>query len=255
MSEKERNDGAPDNTEPEASAVAHVGDEQIPAALENVNRHEKKGSGSDPAKPGFIKQIIARALGNNAVLMRALAICAVLGATTTLKNGLMLSIAAVLVLIPLSFIMALFASKIPSGLFYPIALLISGVLFTPVYYFAGILAPQVTQACSFYLPVTAVNAALLLEPKAMKKSNPIRRALVAGIGDAAGYCIILILFSFFREIVALGTLYGKAVPDILAFRLGFFGAVPGVLLLLGISIAIVQAVKNRRASQDTKEGS
>ena len=124
-----------------------------------------------------------KALKENAVIIRVLAICTVLGATTALKNGLLLAAAAFLVTIPLYLIMALL-KKVPMFVYFSAALLIAGALETPVIMLASHFFPEVTLSCSYFLPITAVNAVLMLDLHALRG----KRSLIRSLEPVWGMC-------------------------------------------------------------------
>ena len=190
-----------------------------------------------------------KAVISNPVLVRLLAVCTVLGATTALKNGLLLSVAALLVTVPLYLIMSLLR-KLPKLYYYPVALLIAGALETPVIMLAGFFAPEVTAACSFYLPLTALNAVLMLDLTLMRGERPFIRALGAGIGDVLGYSAVLIVVSALREIIGAGSIYGRALPSYLQSNFNFLLLPPGAFILVGLLLAIVQQIKLGKAKKN-----
>lgn len=186
---------------------------------------------------------------SNPVLVRLLAVCTVLGATTALKNGLLLSVAALLVTVPLYLIMSLLR-KLPKLYYYPVALLIAGAIETPVIMLAGLFAPEVTAACSFYLPLTALNAVLMLDLTLMRGERPLIRALGAGIGDVLGYSAVLIVVSALREIIGAGSIYGRALPSYLQINFNFLLLPPGAFILVGLLLALAQQIKLGKAKKN-----
>jgi electron transport complex protein RnfE len=189
----------------------------------------------------FIHEIRSRFVARNPVLVRLLAICTVLGATTALKNGLLLSAAALAVAVPLYLLMML-VEKLPGIYRLPLAMLTAGALVTPVVMLAGQYAPAVTASCGVFLPMTAVNAVLMYSAEETKGR---RAAAAAGasLGDVLGYSAVVLLISVLREIFGSGSVYGRALPSYAQVHFSFMLLPPCAFLLLGFALAIVQAVK------------
>lgn len=187
-------------------------------------------------------EIKGKALKDNAVVIRVLAICTVLGATTALKNGLLLAAAALVVTIPLYLIMALL-KKVPMLVYFSAALLIAGALETPVIMLAGRFFPEVSASCGYFLPITAVNAVLMLDLHVLRGKRSLIRALGAGVGDVLGYSAVLILLSAVREVIGSGSIYGRELPAYIQLNFDFILLPPGAFLMLGLTLAVVQGVK------------
>lgn len=202
----------------------------------------------------FGKGVRRTAVRNNAVLIRVLAVCTVLGATTTLKNGLLLSIAAAAVTIPLYLIMAPVCRKLPAAWQMMLTVLVAGAIVTPVCMLAGYLAPEVTASAGVFLPITAVNAALMCETVRPAGRGMMARALMAAVGDVLGFSVVVILLSALREVFGSGTLYGRPIYVLTHLRFEFLLQPPGALLLLGLVFAALQGrkLKKRQGGGETK---
>ena len=210
----------------------------------------------------FGKGVRRTAVRNNAVLIRVLAICTVLGATTALKNGLLLSIAAAAVTIPLYLIMTPLCRKLPAAWQAVATVLIAGAIVTPVCMLAGYLAPEVTASAGVFLPITAINAALMCETVRPSGRGMMGRALVAAVGDvlvaAVGdvlaFSVVVIVLSALREVFGSGTLYGRPIYVLTHLRFEFLLQPPGAFLLLGLIFAALQGwkLKKRRRGGETK---
>jgi electron transport complex protein RnfE len=218
------------------SATAEI--DEIKQDLKSDRSEKQKKT---PVRFGDVLRL--KALKDNSVLVRILAVCTVLGAATALKNGLLLSAAAAAVTIPLYIIMALFFKKVPAYLYFTVALFIAGAIITPVTMFANSYFPVVVASCGYFLPITAINAVLVLDIRITRGERPIIRSLSAALGDVLGFSVVLIVISALREIIGYGTLYGRVIPDYAQFRFDFVLSPPGAFLLLGFVLAIVQGIR------------
>ena len=245
QAESKKTETSPQAESPEKAGNTEHAEEAVKTAAK-VERH----AAAREARSHFLSLLSSKALFDNPVLMRILAVCTVLGATTALKNGLLLSVAAAAVTIPLYLIMALFPKKVHSYLYFAAAMLIAGAIVTPVQLLANYLAPNVTEACGYFLPITAVNAVLMLDLRVLRGEQRVLRALSAGIGDVLGFSVVVIAVSALREVIGAGSLYGKVIPNFSSFRFDFVLMPPGAFLLLGLVLAIVQGVRLHTGGHD-----
>lgn len=204
----------------------------------------------------FGRGVRVRIVKKNAVVFRTVAVCTVLAAATTLKNGLLLSAAAVAVIIPLALIMALARrippmKKCPAFVWPALALLLAGALTMPACWLAYRAAPNVTASTGIFLPLTALNAALMVGLVRPSGGWGVLPALTAGVGDSLGFSAVVILFAAIREIIGKGTLYTRPIFGHVQF--GFLQTPAGAFLLLGCLLAAVQWCRQRRAGKRSGE--
>lgn len=238
---------------PEADEPVPVREEAAVAASAAKRERTPKEARRKSAPVSFGRVIRSRLFGENPVLGKILAVCTVLAVTTSLKNGLLLVIAAVAVTIPLYVILSLFTKRLPGYLFYPVAALLAAALVTPVCMAAGRFVPEVTGKVSFFLPITAVNALLMLDMRTLRGKNAVLRSLAAGFGDSLGYSAVILVFSIVREILGAGTLYGRALPSYARLNFSFLLQPPAAFLLVGFAIAIYQAAMRHARARMKRE--
>jgi electron transport complex protein RnfE len=217
---------------------------EIDAVKQDLKSDKSEKQKKTPVR--FWDVLSLKALKDNSVLVRILAVCTVLGAATALKNGLLLSAAAAAVTIPLYIIMALFFKKVPAYLYFAAALFIAGAIITPVTMFANSYFPEIvssSKSLEYFLPITAINAVLVLDIRITRGERSIIRSLSAALGDVLGFSVVLIVISALREVIGYGTLYGRVIPDYAQFRFNFALLPPGAFLLMGFVLAIVQGIR------------
>jgi electron transport complex protein RnfE len=239
---------APEAAEPAQPPQDVAEPENGTAAPEPAAEPSDRG-GIDNSPVRFLEILKTKALRDNSVLIRLLAVCTVLAAATTLKNGLMLSAAAAAVTIPLYLIMALLFKKVPPFIYIAIALTVAGALVTPVCMFANTYFAKISASCGYFLPITAINAALMLDINIARGRRTLLRSLAAGIGDVLGYSVVLIVISALREVIGAGTLFDRAIPGYAGFSFSFALLPPGAFLLVGFALAAVQGVRLHNESR------
>lgn len=197
----------------------------------------------------FGRGVLADAVRQNPVLVRTLAVCTVLAAATSLKNGLLLAAAAAAVTVPLAVAMALLRStplerRCPAFIWPAAALVLAGALTVPVCWLSYRAAPNVTMSAGIFLPLTALNATLLVQAIHLPRRGAVLHALTAGCGDSLGFAAVIVLIASLREIFGSGTLYGRPIFGKVQFD--FLLAPAGAFLLLGCLMALAQWLRQKR---------
>ena len=87
--------------------------------------------------------------------------------------------------------------------------------------------------------------------EAFAMQNPPGKAFLDGLGNALGYGLILIIVSFFREILGSGTVYGfQLIPE--SFYAagyennGLIVLAPGAFIILGLIVWVQRIFANIR---------
>lgn len=182
-----------------------------------------------------------RAFSNNIVLSRVLFLCVVLGATATLKSGVLVAVTDLAVTIVLYLIMASFARVLPEVFRRPAAVLVAMALVTPACWLAGRVVPDVTLSAGIFLPLTALCAAMAVDLES--RGSYFWRPLADAAGDAVGFSIVMIVFSAIREVFGAGSIWGRTLPGISQIKINFVLLPPGAFLLLGLLLGAAQGIK------------
>lgn len=148
---------------------------------------------------------------NNPVIMQGLGLAPLIVAATTLKNGLMLSTAVLLLLTPTRVLAALlsrFSYFRFRGLTYALT---AAVVYIGARYVMGLLySPAELALLGLYLPLLIADPIVLKRYERPQRERT-RTALRKGLITTCGYVLALLLISALREVLGLGTLLGSAV--------------------------------------------
>lgn len=183
----------------------------------------------------------------NPILFMASALSPVVVAGVSLKNGLLLSLAMLIITLP-TVIVAYFAfRKLPEVYKTPCTFLLSAVM--------GILASVAVikidsvafENLGIYLPILSVNSIILFNAFSdnTKKFLPTLRDTILGI---LSFASVVIIVSTIREFVGNGTILGKELhfdSKIHGFLLPFSGYFIVAFMGAAINYA-VNIIKNRR---------
>ena len=110
-------------------------------------------------------------------------------------------------------------------------------------------AYDVSKELSIFIGLIITNCIVMGRLEAFALGNGVWKSFLDGVGNAAGYGVILILVAFFRELLGSGKLFGyQVIPDAL-YEMGYVNnglmlLSPMALITVGLLIW-VQRYRNR----------
>lgn len=192
---------------------------------------------------------------NNPVIMQGLGLAPLIVAATTLKNGIMLSTAVVLLLTPTRVLAALlsrFSYFRFRGLTY--ALTAAAVYVGARYLMGLVYAPAELALLGLYLPLLVADPIVLKRYERPQRERT-RTALRKGLITSCGYILVLLMVSALREVLGLGTLLGAPVLDRALFPMAqlLSGGFMVVALLMCVWRAAVSSVKKQMSLEEEQQ--
>ena len=179
---------------------------------------------------------------SNPVFIKGLALAPLVVAATTVKNGLILSIAVICLLTPARFVTNLITRKMSVPLktfFYPF---VSAIIFAFVYYYMYRFLGSQVLMLGVYLPILIVDPLIVKNFEKTRKEEALY-SIINGLRNTAGFVVACLIISAVREILAFGTVAGFTV-----FKAGLLPMAQysfGGFLVIGILCAVwAQLVKN-----------
>jgi len=200
---------------------------------------------------------------NNPISVQVLGICSALAITVQLKPALVMSIAVLFVIIASNVIVSLLRNLIPSRIRIIVQLLIVASLVILVDQILKAYAYDVSKELSVFVGLIITNCIVMGRLEAFALANGPWKAFLDGVGNGAGYALILVIVAFFRELLGSGKLMGFEVLGHKAKTIaestgvyalgyennGFMLLSPMALITVGIIIWI-QRSKNRSLIED-----
>ena len=196
---------------------------------------------------------------NNPISVQVLGICSALAITVQLKPALVMSIAVLFVIIASNVIVSLIRNLIPGRIRIIVQLLIVASLVILVDQILKAYAYDVSKELSVFVGLIITNCIVMGRLEAFALANGPWKSFLDGVGNGAGYALILVLIAFFRELLGSGKLMGFEVLGHKAKTLadstgvyalgyennGFMLLSPMALITVGI-IIWVQRSRNRK---------
>jgi Na+-transporting NADH:ubiquinone oxidoreductase subunit D len=198
---------------------------------------------------------------NNPITIQVLGICSALAITADLKASLVMSIAVLFVMGVGNVVISLMRNLIPSKIRIIVQLIVVASLVIVVDQVLKAYAFELSKTLSVFIGLIITNCIIMGRFEAFALANSPWRSFLDGIGNAAGYGVILIIVGFFRELLGSGTLLGfpvlgNPIPGELSglYALGyenngFMLLSPMALIVVGIIIWI-QRSRNKALIED-----
>ncbi|TNJ44640.1 NADH:ubiquinone reductase (Na(+)-transporting) subunit D [Tamlana fucoidanivorans] len=196
---------------------------------------------------------------NNPITIQVLGICSALAITAQLEAAIVMSFSVLFVLGIGNVVISLMRNIIPSKIRIIVQLIVVAALVIIVDQVLKAFAYELSKTLSVFVGLIITNCIIMGRFEAFALGNGPWRSFLDGIGNAAGYGVILIIVAFFRELLGAGTLLGFPVlgdpiekTGLYAFGYennGFMLLAPMALIVVGIIIWI-QRTKNKALVED-----
>jgi len=183
---------------------------------------------------------------NNPITIQVLGICSALAITAELKASIVMAISVIFVLALGNVVISLIRNIIPSKIRIIVQLIVVATLVIIVDQVLKAFAYELSKTLSVFVGLIITNCIIMGRFEAFALANGPWRSFLDGIGNSAGYGIILIIVGFFRELLGSGSLLGfKILGDsvektgVYAYGYennGFMLLAPMALITIGIII-------------------
>ncbi|MBT8393631.1 MAG: NADH:ubiquinone reductase (Na(+)-transporting) subunit D [Bacteroidia bacterium] len=205
------------------------------------------------------KLILDPLADNNPITIQVLGICSALAITAQLKASIVMSISVLFVMGVGNVVISLIRNIIPSKIRIIVQLTVVAALVIIVDLVLKAYAYELSKELSVFVGLIITNCIIMGRFEAFALGNGVWRSFLDGIGNAAGYAVILIIVGFFRELLGSGTLLGfpvlgdpidkTGVYSIGYENNGFMLLSPMALIVVGL-IIWVQRSRNKALIED-----
>ncbi len=202
------------------------------------------------------RKLITTPLGkNNPITVQVLGICSALAVTVKLEPAFVMALSVLAVLGIGNVVISLLRNMIPSRIRIIVQLVVIASLVILVDQVLKAFAYDVSKQLSVFVGLIITNCIIMGRFEAFAMANKPWPSFLDGIGNAAGYGLILIIVAFFRELLGSGTIWGFPVFEKMGiYNIGYENnglmiLPPMALITVGI-IIWVQRYKNRDLIED-----
>lgn len=148
---------------------------------------------------------------NNPITVQVLGICSALAITVQLKPAIVMALAVAFVLAFSNMIISVMRNSIPNRIRIIVQLVVVASLVILVDQFLKAFAYDVSKQLSVFVGLIITNCIIMGRLEAFALGNGVYKSFLDGIGNAAGYGLILIIVAFFRELFGAGKLFGYEI--------------------------------------------
>ncbi len=151
---------------------------------------------------------------NNPITVQILGICSALAVTVKMKPAVVMALSVMFVLAFSNAIISLLRNTIPTRIRIIVELVVIATLVIIVDEFLKAYVYDVSKQLSVFVGLIITNCIIMGRLEAFALGNKPIPAFLDGIGNAAGYGIVLIIVSFFRELLGSGTIWDiRVIPQ------------------------------------------
>ena len=192
----------------------------------------------------------------NPITVQVLGICSALAVTTKLEPSVVMAISVVFVLAVSNVVISLIRNMVPPRIRIIVQLTVIATLVILVDQILKAFAYEVSKQLSVFVGLIITNCIIMGRLEAFALGNKPWPSLLDGIGNSAGYGIILVIVGFFRELLGAGELWGYPVLEKIGiYNIGYEDnglmiLSPMALITVGI-IIWVQRSRNRELIEES----
>jgi Na+-transporting NADH:ubiquinone oxidoreductase subunit D len=187
---------------------------------------------------------------DNPITVQVLGICSALAVTVKLKPAIVMALSVTIVVAFSNVIIAAMRKYIPDRIRIIVQLVVAATMVILVDQILKAYVFDVSKQLSVFVGLIITNCILMGRLEAFAMANKPWPSFIDGLGNGAGYGIILVIVAFFRELLGSGTVYGYPVMQ----KLGIYSTgyennglmILPPMALIGVGIIIwVQRSKDR----------
>jgi len=189
-------------------------------------------------------KLLTNPLSNaNPITVLVLGICSALAVTAQLKPAVVMSLSVTIVTAFSNLIVSSIRNTIPNRIRIIVQLVVVAALVILVDQVLKAFVYDVSKQLSVFVGLIITNCILMGRLEAFALGNKPWPSFLDGIGNGAGYGLILITIAFFRELLGSGSLWGyKLIPESWYIANGGWYSNNGMMILPPMALIIVGVI-------------
>ena len=201
---------------------------------------------------GAIERIYNGVIKENPTFVLMLGMCPTLAVTTSVKNGLGMGLATMVVLIMSNLLISLLRKVIPDSVRVPIYIIIIASFVTIVEMLMHAYVNSLYESLGIYIPLIVVNCIILGRAESYASKNGPVLSIFDGIGIGLGFTFGLTIIGIIRELIGNGTVFGAQIMPKAYEPISIFVMAPGAFFILALLCAVQNKLKLKGANRHVK---
>lgn len=201
------------------------------------------------------KEITKGIVKENPTLVMLLGMCPTLAVTTQASNGIGMGLATTFVLLGSNIVISALRKVIPDKVRIPAFIVIIASFVTLIGFLLEGFVPTLYDSLGIYLTLITVNCIIFGRAEMFASKNGIAASACDAIGMGIGFTLALFIMGSIREILGAGQWFGIDIPVIHENPMLLFIMPAGGFFTLGMIIAAVNKLANRKPPQEIECGS
>jgi Na+-transporting NADH:ubiquinone oxidoreductase subunit D len=186
---------------------------------------------------------------NNPITVQVLGICSALAVTVKLKPAIVMALSVTIVTAVSNVVIATLRQYIPDRIRIIVQLVVIATMVILVDQLLKAYAFDVSKQLSVFVGLIITNCIIMGRLEAFAMANKPWPSFIDGLGNGAGYGLILIIVSFFRELLGSGTIFGYPVMEkVGAYSTGYENN--GMMILPPMALIVVGLIIWAQRSRD-----
>ena len=197
---------------------------------------------------------------DNPIALQVLGVCSALAVTTKMETACVMSLAVIAVMACSNVAVSLIRNYIPSSIRIIVQLTIIASLVIITDQVLKAFVYDISKQLSVFVGLIITNCIIMGRAEAFAMQNGPVMSLYDGVGNAAGYSLVLVVVAFFRELFGSGSLFGYTilapvteggwyVPN------GLMVLSPAAFLIIGVFIWVIRSWKPEQVEEEFSVGS
>jgi Na+-transporting NADH:ubiquinone oxidoreductase subunit D len=189
-------------------------------------------------------KLLTNPLSNaNPITVLVLGVCSALAVTAQLKPAVVMSLSVIIVTAFANLIISAIRNTIPNRIRIIVQLVVVAALVILVDQVLKAFVYDVSKQLSVFVGLIITNCILMGRLEAFALGNKPWPSFLDGIGNGAGYGLILVIIAFFRELFGSGSLWGyKIIPESWYIANGGWYSNNGMMILPPMALIIVGVI-------------
>lgn len=178
-----------------------------------------------------------------------LGLCPSLAVTNSLRNGVSMGLATLMVLVASSTAVSLVRRFISPQVRIAAYVAIIATIVTVTDLFLQAMFPDISKALGPYVPLIITNCIIFGRVEAFAQKNPVLPTIMDSLGTGLGFTFALTIMGLIREILGFGSIFGFKILGSWFTPWIVMILPPGAFLVMGTLIAIVNYISHKQSSQ------